>query len=90
MKTGFLPALVLALSTSLVAACASTEARQQQVIPLDLSGPRPAVQVSIGGRQPEPWVFDTGSEGSIVDVARARAWNLPEQRPVLIGSPAGG
>lgn len=85
-----MPALILALSMPLVAGCASTEAMQDQVIALDLSGPRPAVQVSIGGNTPEPWVFDTGAEGSMIDVARARAWGLPEQRAILIGSPAGG
>lgn len=59
-------------------------------IPLDLSGPRPAVSVSVNGGAPELWTFDTGAGGTLMNVDHARALNLPEEQPVQIGSPAGG
>lgn len=59
-------------------------------IPLDMSGTRPAVSVSINGGAPELWVFDTGAGGTVMDIAKARALGLPEEQPVQLGSPAGG
>ncbi len=83
----FAGALILPL-----AACASapSAANEEIAIPLDLSGPRPTVSVRIGNTAPEAWVFDTGAGGSVISIDRARALGLPEQQPVLIGSPAGG
>jgi hypothetical protein len=59
-------------------------------IPLDMSGPRPAVSISINGQPAELWTFDTGAGGTIMNIDRARALGLPEEQPVQIGSPAGG
>ena len=59
-------------------------------IPLDLSGTRPAVAISIGGAPAELWIFDTGAGGTVINIDRARALNLPEEQPVRLGSPAGG
>ncbi len=75
-----------------LAALTSTAIAQPaaQTIPLDLSGTRPAVSVSINGAAPELWVFDTGAMGAIINIDHAHALNLPEQQPVQIGSPAGG
>lgn len=69
---------------------APSAARADDVIPLDLSGTRPAVSVTIGEAAPELWVFDTGAGGSVINMERARALNLPELQPVRLGSPAGG
>lgn len=69
---------------------APSTAHADTVIPLDLSGTRPAVSVTIGDSAPELWVFDTGAGGSVIDMDRAHALNLPELQPVQIGSPAGG
>lgn len=65
-------------------------ARADDVVPLDLSGTRPAVSVTIGDGAPELWVFDTGAGGSVIEMDRARALNLPELQAVQVGSPAGG
>ncbi len=59
-------------------------------IPLDMSGVRPAVSVTINGGASELWVFDTGAGGTIMDITHARALGLAEEQPVRIGSPAGG
>lgn len=59
-------------------------------IPLDLSGVRPAVSISISGGPAELWVFDTGAMGSVMDIARAQALGLPNEGAVRVGSPAGG
>ena len=65
-------------------------ARADDVIPLDLSGTRPAVSVTIGDGAPELWVFDTGAGGTVINMERAQALGLPELQPVQIGSPLGG
>src|SRR5689334_11568298 len=83
MRFLFLGALALAF--------AATPARAETYdIPLDMSGPRPAVSVSINGDAPELWVFDTGAGGTVMNIDRARALGLPEEQPVQLGSPAGG
>lgn len=58
--------------------------------PLDMTGPRPRVQLSIPGADTEMWVFDTGAGESIVDIERARRWRMAEEAPIQVGSPAGG
>lgn len=82
--------LALALTAQFAALIPSNAAAQEFVLPLDLSGTRPAVSISVGGRAPELWVFDTGAAGTVVEIERARAWGLPEQGEARIGSPIGG
>ncbi len=82
--------ITLALSLSALIGGAPNVLARELNLPLDLSGTRPAVLVSVGGGPGELWIFDTGAGGSVVDIARAQAWALPNQGPALIGSPAGG
>ena len=81
--------IAFSLAAAAIAATASAQPTAQ-IIPLDLTGSRPAVSVSIGGAPPELWVFDTGAMGAAINMDRARALNLPEEQPVQLGSPAGG
>jgi hypothetical protein len=60
------------------------------VLPIDLSGSHPTVRITLAGQEPETWVFDTGAGGSVINIDRARALQLPEQEEVQVGSPAGG
>jgi hypothetical protein len=83
MRLLFLGALALAF-------VATPTRAETYDIPLDMSGPRPAVSISINGEPAELWTFDTGAGGTIMNIDRARALNLPEEQPVQIGSPAGG
>jgi len=66
------------------------EAADDIILPLDMSGPRPAIRVQIADGPEELWVFDTGAGGGVIDIERARALGLPELRPARVGSPAGG
>jgi hypothetical protein len=60
------------------------------VFPLDTSGARPSVQLSVAGGQAEPWIFDTGAGGSVISDQRAQALGLPNNGVQLVGSPLGG
>lgn len=60
------------------------------VLPLDMTGPRPRLMISVPGGATEPWVFDTGASGSVIDIERARRWGLPQGETIEVGSPAGG
>ena len=65
-------------------------AAAEEVITLDLSGPRPIAMLAIGDEPPVPVVFDTGASGNVIDVELARSLHLPELGPALVSSPAGG
>jgi hypothetical protein len=83
-------AFALALSFVLAPGAKAQPQANVQTIALDLSGPRPSVSVSINGGAPELWVFDTGAGGSVMNIDRATALNLPHEADVRLGSPAGG
>jgi hypothetical protein len=80
-----------ALTTSLALAFFPLQAQgaEDLVIPLDLTGPRPAVRVAVGDSE-ELWVFDTGAAGGVIDIEHARSWGLPDLGPARVGSPVGG
>ncbi len=65
-------------------------AEDDVVIPLDTSGQRPAVHLSLAGGAPENWVFDTGAAGSVINEDRASALDLPILGVTRVGSPIGG
>jgi predicted aspartyl protease len=46
--------------------------------------------LSIGGREPVPVIFDTGTSGNVIDEEMARAAGLPNQGAANLGTPAGG
>ena len=60
------------------------------VFPIDMSGQRPSVLISIGGGAAEPWVFDTGAMSSVVSLERVQALGLPNLGVQRVGSPIGG
>jgi hypothetical protein len=68
----------------------SASADAELSFPLDMSGPRPTVAISIAGGEPETWIFDTGAGGSVISIDRAQALGLPNNGDAAIGSPAGG
>jgi hypothetical protein len=82
-------ALVIAAPLGICAAAPAAYA-QDQVFTLDLSGTRPALPVAIGDRPAELWIFDTGAQGNVVEIERARTWQLPNNGAAQIGSPIGG
>lgn len=77
-------------SIAIAAAPPLAHAAEPLILPLDLTGPRPTVRISLQGQAPETWVFDTGAGGSVINIERARALGLAEQGEVQVGSPAGG
>ncbi len=83
-------ALACITLTTVAEAQPQTTQNSEQTIPLDLSGPRPSVSVSINGGAPELWVFDTGAGSSVMNIDRATALNLPHEADVRLGSPIGG
>lgn len=87
MRIPFASLAPIALIGALIGAPARAETND---IPLDLSGPNPAVTISIDGGAPDRWILDTGAMGSLMNIDRARALGLHEEQQVQIGSPAGG
>jgi hypothetical protein len=67
-------------------ACASEAAMAaptcQQAIPLNTSGPRPTVMMTVANGKGGKAVFDTGSMGTIVDVGFAQTAGLANEGPV--------
>lgn len=57
---------------------------------MDLSGPRPIVEVSIGDNEPVQMIFDTGASGSAILPAFAEALDLPDLGAAAVQSGAGG
>lgn len=70
-------------AAAVIAVCAGSAAAHpppsDTVIPLDLSGVRPAVEFSVGDRPPALAVFDTGSMFNLIDMERAREFGLPNE-----------
>jgi hypothetical protein len=67
-----------------------TWANGDLVFPLDMSGARPKVLLSIAGRPAEPWIFDTGAMASVINEAKVHELGLPNQGAQRVGSPIGG
>lgn len=60
------------------------------IIPLDVAGPRPTAQLTVGAHPPVTVIFDTGAGGTVLLPEFAAKLDLPNEGPVQVGSPAGG
>lgn len=78
----------MAVAAALVAA-AQPAPQQMQVIPLDVSGPRPIAMLTIGSRAPVPVIFDTGASGNVLDIDFARESSLPNMGEASVHAPSG-
>jgi hypothetical protein len=58
-------------------------------VPMTLLDGRVVVEVTIAGRGPFPFVFDTGAQGSVMDVSLARELGLDLGQEIQVGSPGG-
>jgi hypothetical protein len=80
----------IALAACLGAAVAAAQApADPDVVPLDLSGPRPIAMLSVGAGPPARVIFDTGASGNVIDIEYARAAGLPDEGPAAVHAPAG-
>jgi len=61
----------------------------EQIIPLDVTGPRPTAQLTAGDQPPVTVIFDTGAGGTIINTALAKALGLESRGAVDVGSPGG-
>jgi hypothetical protein len=71
-------------------ALAAPDIPATEVIPLDLSGPRPLAMLTIGSSPPVPVIFDTGATGNVLDADYARSRTLSNLGSTTVASPAGG
>ena len=62
-------------------------ARPNQMISLDLSGPRPVALLKVGTHRPVKAIFDSGAGATIVNAHFARELGLPDQGDIDVGSP---
>ena len=60
------------------------------VIPMTRVDGRIIVDTMIDGKGPFPFIFDTGAQGSVIDVEFAREQGLALGQEVRVGSPGGG
>jgi hypothetical protein len=58
-------------------------------IAMDLTGPRPTVQLKIGSLPPATAIFDTGAAASILKTDYARALHLPDEGAAHAAGPGG-
>lgn len=58
--------------------------------PMELREGHAIVHARIDGKGPYPFVFDTGAQGCVMDLAFAKELELPLGEEVGVGSPAGG
>lgn len=58
--------------------------------PMELREGHAIVRVTIDGKGPYPFVFDTGAQGCVMDLAFAKELGLALGEEVGVGSPAGG
>lgn len=77
------------LAALFAAAAASQAPGVTEVIPLDMSGPRPTAMLTVGTAEPVPVVFDTGAGGNLLEADYARLLGLPNQGRANVGTPAG-
>ena len=78
------------LAAVFAAVAAAQAPAATEVVPLDLSGPRPIAMLTIGSRPPVPVIFDTGASGNVINADLARSAGLPEEGVAMVGTPAGG
>lgn len=72
---------VPAAGSNLAAPIAATQSSSRQVIPLYMSATRALVMLRIGDNAPVPVVFDTGTNGNLVDMKLATRLGLPNTGP---------
>ncbi len=73
----------------LVAAPAAAQQPSREIVPLDLSGPRPIAMLTVGARAPVRVIFDTGASGNVLDIDYAREIGLPNEGEAAVRTPAG-
>jgi hypothetical protein len=59
------------------------------IIPMRLVDGRIIVAVTVNGKGPFPFVFDTGAHGSVMDLSFARQQGLELGAEIMVGSPGG-
>jgi hypothetical protein len=67
--------------------CSPTQSWPDQVIALDLTGPRPTAQLFVGSSAPVTVIFDTGAAANIIGTQLAKSLDLPNRGAVAVGSP---
>jgi hypothetical protein len=75
------------LRLALLLPIVATPATAEQVVPLDVSGPRPTAQLVIAEHPPVNVIFDTGAGGSVLNSELGRTHRLPNEGNIHIGSP---
>jgi hypothetical protein len=76
-------ALAALAAAAVLSACAmQARAAPPLVIPLDLNGPRPVVQVSVNGGAPLRAVFDTGTMTTVVNLPFATQLGAANESPL--------
>ena len=64
-------------------------ARDTVVVPMRIEDGRIVVDVTLDGKGPFPFVFDSGAHGSVMDLEFARAQGIALGGQVMVGSPGG-
>jgi hypothetical protein len=59
-------------------------------IPMRIVDGRIMVDAVLDGKGPFPFIFDTGAQGSVMDLAFAREQGLKLGQEIMVGSPGGG
>lgn len=80
----------VAVAAAILATTAAAWAADAPIIPLDVTGPRPTAQLTVGTHAPVTVIFDTGAGGTVLLPEFAAKLSLPNNGPVGVGSPAGG
>lgn len=79
-----------AFAAVMLAACgAPARSQEAESLVLDLTGPRPTAQLSIGGGAPVTAIVDTGAGASVLSTAYAATLGLPRQGSVQAAGPGG-
>src|SRR5262245_8892114 len=89
MRSPFLsPAAMGAL---LASSCdvAAVDANTEAVIPLDLTGPRPRAQLTIGDNPPVTAIFDSGAAASVVRRSFAERIGMLNLGQAMVAAPGG-
>jgi predicted aspartyl protease len=58
-------------------------------VPMNIVDGRIILDVTLNGKGPFPFIFDTGAQGSVMDLAFAREQRLDLGQEVMVGSPSG-
>jgi len=82
---------LLSSSAGLLAVTACNAGAQSAIaaIPLDLSGPRPTAQLTIGGAPAAAAIFDSGAAASVLRLSYAQRLGLPNRGPAMAHAPSG-